>query len=68
MQSKPHYYRIWQNKEKPGVLLLAYPGCDNTIDVTVYGYKLLKKSCEEVKIIDKYNTQYKKFDFYLAEK
>lgn len=68
MESKPHYYRVWQDNEKSGVLLLAYPGCNNTIDVTVYGYKLLKKGCEKVKLIDKYNTQYENFDFYLAKK
>ena len=37
-------------------------------DAGKYGYKLIKKECGNIKLIDKFKTQHKTFSFYFVEK
>ena len=68
MGSNPNYIREWQQSDTKGTVLLVYPNCNMNIGADKYGYKLIKKGCENVKLIDKFKTQYKPFSFYLVEK
>ncbi len=68
MKSKPNYVREWQQSNVKGTMLLVYPSCNMGIDAGKYGYKLIKKECGNIKLIDKFKTQHKTFSFYFVEK
>ncbi|KEI35102.1 hypothetical protein FRA_41c09950 [Francisella sp. W12-1067] len=68
MKNKPHYIREWQSSKVNGTMVLVYPGCQSSLNVEAYGYKLIYKKCEEVKLVDKIPSQSNPFTFYLVKK
>ena len=70
LKSHPRHTYNWQTyKNTTSPVLLIFPGCQNIdINADEYGYKLIKKGCENVKLTDKFSSEYELFSFYFIEK
>jgi len=72
MKHKPVFVRKWFNLHDKGVMLMVFPGCGEDYayvdkDISVVGYKVLFKKCDDVELTDKLSQEKRPFTFYLVE-